>query len=122
LDDQSFPSDFVCAGNNPDWRLRILTGDEAILEIANKPPLVFPYRSPQKIDAGPECGESWIYVLRADPGEITVTIAKQPGRDKLSGVNYQYKAKVSADGQAYEGYAFRPGTRPENPDVLRAAS
>jgi uncharacterized membrane protein len=112
LDDMSFPADFVCVGSVPHWRLRILTGDEAIFELSAKPVRAFAYSKPQKSEAAPGSGESWLYALRGEQGEITVKITKQAGRDGSSGVNYQYKATVSADGRIYEGYAFIPGERP----------
>ncbi|MDR2006224.1 MAG: hypothetical protein LBP78_03135, partial [Acidaminococcales bacterium] len=122
LDDVSFPADFVCVGNRPYWRLRILTGDEAIFELPAKPARAFFYSNPQKSETAPGSGESWLYTLRGERGGITVRITKQTERDNLSGVNYQYKATVSADGRVYEGYAFTPGAHPGNPDVLRAPS
>ena len=125
FEDQTFAEDFIAYNNTPLWQLRILTDDEIIFEssVRGGEHYVFKYKQPKKETRGGK--EIFVYELQREKFDgkdlMTVFISKEPSRDTLLGINYQYKAKIFLNGRTYEGFAFKPGEQPKNPDKLTSA-
>ena len=125
FEDQTFVEDFIAYNNTPLWQLRILTDDEIIFEssVRGGEHYVFKYKQPKKEMRGSK--EFFVYELQREKFDgkdlMTVVISKEPSRDDLLGISYQYSAKIILNGRSYEGFAFKPGEQPKNPDKLTSA-
>lgn len=123
INDEVFRTDFVAFNNSPVWSLRILTNDEVIFEMPGQEIIyIFPYQAAvAELKNG---RESYTYNLSSAAGtdKMTIVIVSMKTRDRLQGIDYNYKATVTLNGQKYEGYAFKQGEHPGNPDRLKASS
>ena len=116
LDDEVFQADFLAFGNgNATWSLRILTNDEVIFELEGEDEVqIFPYKA--AVSENKNGKESHTYTLEnsssGENSKLSIIIAKQKMRNRLQGVDYDYKATVTLNGEKYEGYAFKQGMYP----------